>query len=32
LGVLAYYNNVINGRNCAKIENLGGGLTYQFKL
>jgi hypothetical protein len=32
LGVLAYYSQVINGRNTAKMQNLGGGVTYQFKL
>ncbi|NJM24547.1 MAG: hypothetical protein HC859_02460 [Bacteroidia bacterium] len=32
LGVLAYYSQVISGRNTAKIQNIGGGVTYQFKL
>lgn len=32
LGLLAYYSQVINGRNAAKIQNVGGGVTYQFKL
>lgn len=32
LGVLAYYSQVVSGRNAAKIQNIGGGLTYQFKL
>jgi hypothetical protein len=32
LGVLAYYAQIINGRNMAKFTNIGGGITYQFKI
>lgn len=32
LGILAYYNQFINGRNMGKFENMGAGVTYQFKL
>ena len=32
LGVLAYYAQMINGRNMAKFTNIGGGITYQFKI
>lgn len=32
LGALAYYNQVLSGRNTARIGNLGFGLTYQFKI
>jgi hypothetical protein len=32
LGVLAYYAQVLNGRNIGKVTNFGGGLTYQFKI
>ncbi len=32
LGVLAYYSQMINGRNMGKFTNLGFGLTYQFKI
>lgn len=32
LGALAYYNQVLNGRNTAKMGNLGVGVTYQFKI
>jgi len=32
LGVLAYYNTVISGRNWGQSSNLGLGLTYQFKI
>lgn len=31
-GVLAYYSQMINGRNMAKYANLGAGVTYQFKF
>jgi len=31
LGVLAYYNQVIGGRNMGKFSTLGLGLTYQFQ-
>lgn len=32
LGVLAYYNQMINGRNMGKFTNIGAGVTYQFKI
>lgn len=32
LGVLANYSQVVNGRNSAKIRNIAGGITYQFKF
>jgi hypothetical protein len=32
LGVLAYYSQVLNGRNVGKTTAFGGGLTYQFKI
>lgn len=32
LGVLAYYNAIISGRNMGQSTNLGLGLTYQFKI
>ncbi len=32
LGVLGYYNQVIDGRNIGKSTNLGIGATYQFKV
>jgi hypothetical protein len=32
LGVLAYYSQVVNGRNIGKSATIGGGLTYQFKI
>lgn len=32
LGVLANYSQVVNGRNSAKIQNIAGGITYQFKF
>lgn len=32
LGVLGYYQQVINGRNTAKLNGFGGGITYQFKI
>lgn len=32
LGVLAYYSQMLNGRNMGKFTNFGGGLTYQFKF
>lgn len=32
LGVLAYYNQVIEGRNAPKMTTLGMGVTYQFPL
>lgn len=30
LGVVAYYNQVVNGRNAAKMNTTGVGLTYYF--
>jgi hypothetical protein len=32
LGVLAYYTQVIDGRNMGKSTTLGGGATFQFKV
>lgn len=32
LGVLAYYAQVIDGRNMGKSTNIGAGATYQFKV
>lgn len=32
LGIIGYYNAVIGGRNMGRFSNIGGGLTYQFKL
>jgi hypothetical protein len=32
LGVLAYYSSMFDGRNMGKFSNIGGGLTYQFKI
>lgn len=32
LGILAYYSKVIDGRNMGKFQNMGAGVTYQFKL
>lgn len=32
LGVVAYYSKFISGRNMGEFTNIGGGLTYQFKL
>lgn len=32
LGVMAYYSDVVSGRNVGKTTNIGGGLTYQFKI
>lgn len=32
LGALAYYNQMVSGRNAPKLGNLGLGITYQFKL
>lgn len=31
VGVLAYFNKTIDGRNIGKATTVGGGLTYQFK-
>ncbi|MFT0713707.1 transporter [Flagellimonas lutimaris] len=32
LGVVAYHNRVVNGRNTPKMSNTGFGLTYQFNV
>lgn len=32
LGVLAYYNQMLNGRNIGKVTAFGVGATYQFKF
>lgn len=32
LGLVAYYNTMVNGLNAAKISNVGLGLTYQFNF
>ena len=32
LGVLAYYNQIFDGRNMSKSTTFGGGLTYQFTV
>jgi hypothetical protein len=32
LGVLGYYQQVIDGRNTAKFNGFGAGVTYQFKI
>ena len=32
LGVLAYYNQMLNGRNVGKVTSFGAGITYQFKF
>lgn len=32
LGVLAYYSQMINGRNMGKFATFGFGATYQFKI
>lgn len=32
LGLLAYYNQVIEGRNTGKFASFGGGITYLFKI
>jgi hypothetical protein len=32
LGVLAYYSQMLNGRNIGKFTTFGAGLTYQFKI
>lgn len=32
LGVLAYYSQMINGRNMGKFTTFGFGATYQFKI
>jgi len=32
VGLLSYYNQVINGRNTGKFGSVGAGITYQFKI
>ena len=32
LGVLAYYNQMLNGKNIGKVTAFGAGATYQFKF
>lgn len=32
LGVLAYFNQMLNGRNIGKVTSFGAGATYQFKF
>lgn len=32
LGVLAYYNKIVDGRNAPNMTTLGMGVTYQFPL
>lgn len=32
LGALAYYSQIISGRNMGQFSNLGAGVTYQFKI
>ncbi len=32
LGVLASYNQIVNGKNAPKMSSIGIGATYQFKL
>jgi hypothetical protein len=32
LGVLVYHSRVLNGLNAPKINNVGAGITYQFKF
>lgn len=32
VGALAYYSQVVNGRNMGKSTTIGAGLTYQFKF
>lgn len=32
VSVLGYYQTMIDGRNMGKFTNIGGGLTYQFKI
>lgn len=31
-GIMAFYGDVIKGRNMGKAQSMGGGLNYQFKL
>jgi hypothetical protein len=32
LGVMAYYTKILSGRNMGQFTNIGGGVTYQFKI
>ncbi len=32
VSVMAYYSQVVSGRNAPKMTTLGGGVTYQFKI
>lgn len=32
LGALAYYNQILSGRNAPQLGNLAFGITYQFKI
>lgn len=32
IGLLAYYNQLFDGRNMGKSTTIGGGVTYQFKF
>lgn len=32
LGLMAFYGNIISGRNMGKAQSIGAGLNYQFKL
>jgi hypothetical protein len=32
IGLLAYYSRIISGRNMGQFSNIGGGITYQFKI
>lgn len=32
LGIVAYHNRIVNGRNMPKLSNIGFGLTYQFNV
>ena len=32
LGVMAYYSTILSGRNMGQFSNIGGGVTYQFKV
>lgn len=32
LGIIAFYNTTLEGRNAGEMTNFGGGITYQFKL
>lgn len=32
LGLYGHFNQIVNGRNMGKFTNIGGGVTYQFKI